>query len=212
VFTPIQIHAPEGCLINAAYPAAVAAGNVETSTRIVDVVMGALSQAIPDKMPAMSYGTMNNLAMGYQGDQQQAPWDYYETIGGGMGAGPDTHGVSCIQAHMTNTLNTPIEVIEAHYPVLVTSYGVHRGSGGEGATQGGNGIIREYAFNHDAMVTLLTERRRHPPQGSNGGGNAKSGQNRLNGELLADKCEVAVKKGDCLTIKTPGGGGYGESR
>ncbi len=210
-FRGIALFAPKGCLLNAIYPAAVAAGNVETSTRVVDVVMGALSKAIPDKIPAASHGSMNNLAMGYRGsaDNSHKAWDYYETIGGGMGAGPELNGISGVQTHMTNTRNTPIEVLESHYPVRVNRYELRSGSGGNGKQCGGDGLIREYEFLAPTNVTLLTERRSHQPWGIQGGGPAKVGENRLNNNLISAKINLEVNIGDKLTIKTPGGGGYG---
>jgi N-methylhydantoinase B len=205
-FRPITFTAPEGCLLNAKRPAAVAAGNVETSTRIVDVVMGALAQALLDKIPAASHGSMNNLAMGSIKDN----WDYYETIGGGMGAGSSGNGLSAVQTHMTNTRNTPIEVMETSYPVRIKQYAIRKESGGEGLHKGGNGLIREFEFLKPANVTLLTERRLHKPWGLNEGKSGKQGQNLLNGNTLPPKVCIDVKAGDCLTIKTPGGGGWGK--
>lgn len=209
-FWSITLIAPPGCLLNARRPAAVAAGNVETSSRIVDVVMGALAQALPDRIPAASHGSMNNLAMGHHGrDTGQAGWDYYETIGGGSGAGPDRAGASAIQTHMTNTRNTPLEVLESHYPIRLRRYAIRRGSGGSGLLSGGDGLIREFEFLQPASVTLLTERRHHPPWGLNGGQPGKAGSNRLNGRPLAAKVNFEAKAGDVLTIETPGGGGWG---
>ena len=207
-FRPITLVAPAGCLLNARRPAAVAAGNVETSTRVVDVVFGALAQAVPDLIPAASHGSMNNLAMG--STDPAAPWDYYETIGGGMGAGPAGGGWSGVQTHMTNTLNTPIEVLEARYPLRVTRYALRRGSGGRGQRPGGDGLVRELEFLRPAQVTLLTERRRHAPWGSGGGAPGAPGVNRLNGQELPGKVSLAVATGDRLRIETPGGGGWGE--
>ncbi len=162
-FRTIHIHAPAGCLVNARRPAAVAAGNVETSSRIVDVVMGALSQAVPAQIPAASQGTMNNIAMGARtGDYC---WDYYETLGGGSGGGSRFPGLSAVQSHMTNTLNTPIEVLELEYPLRIGRYAMRDGSGGSGRHAGGDGLVREYRFLSSATVTLLSERRRHAPWG-----------------------------------------------
>ena len=205
-FRPINIFAPEGCLLNAKRPAAVAAGNVETSTRIVDVVMGALAQALPDKIPAASHGSMNNLAMGSVTDT----WDYYETIGGGMGASSSYDGIDAVQTHMTNTRNTPIEVMETSYPVRIKKYAIRKGSGGAGLNKGGDGMVREFEFLKPANVTLLTERRLHQPWGLNNASAGKSGKNLLNDKPLAPKICLDVKAGDCLTIKTPGGGGWGQ--
>lgn len=217
-FKPISIVAPEGCLLNAQRPAAVAAGNVETSTRIVDVVMGALAQAVPDKIPAASHGSMNNLAMGsmsgseeyYEANNSNTTWDYYETMGGGMGAGSLGDGQSAVQTHMTNTRNTPIEVMESSYPVRIKQYAIRQNSGGEGLHKGGDGLIREFEFLKPANVTLLTERRLYPPWGLNHGLPGGCGQNLLNGKVLTPKVCFDVAKGDCLTIKTPGGGGWGK--
>lgn len=207
VFRPIALHAPVGCLLNARYPAAVAAGNVETSSRVVDVVIGALAQALPEQMPAASQGSMNNLAMG--SDQAGQRWDYYETIGGGMGAGALGGGHSGVQTHMTNTLNTPIEVLEARYPLRVLRYQLRRQSGGDGQRRGGDGLIREFQFLDAAQASLLTERRTRAPWGMARGGDGLPGVNRLNGEPLAGKCALHLSAGDRLTLETPGGGGWG---
>jgi N-methylhydantoinase B len=206
-FRPVSITAPEGCLLNARYPAAVAAGNVETSTRVVDVVMGALARAVPGRIPAASHGSMNNLALGSA--RSGAAWDYYETIGGGMGAGALGGGLSGIQTHMTNTLNTPIEVLETRFPLRVTRYGLRGGSGGAGQRRGGDGLVRELEFLAPASVSLLTERRRHQPWGCDGGSPGAAGLNLLNGKALPAKTAFEVAAGDRLCIQTPGGGGYG---
>jgi N-methylhydantoinase B len=206
-FRTIELSAPAGCLLNARRPAAVAAGNVETSTRIVDVVTGALAQAIPDLIPAASHGSMNNIALG--STEPGASWDYYETIGGGMGAGAHGGGWSGVQTHMTNTLNTPIEVMETRFPLRVVRYALRRGSGGRGARAGGDGLVRALTFLAPAQVTLLTERRRVAPWGSSGGTPGQVGRNRLNDHDLPPKVSLAVAAGDTLTIETPGGGGWG---
>lgn len=206
-FSTIRLHAPEGCLLNARHPAAVAAGNVETSTRVVDVVAGALAQAIAQRIPAASHGSMNNLAMGARGADLQ--WDYYETMGGGMGAGARADGQSAVQTHMTNTLNTPIEVLEMSYPLRVTRYAIRQGSGGAGLRRGGDGLVREFEFLAPASVTLLTERRRHAPWGLQGGGDGRCGENLLNGKELPAKADFNVGPGDRLTVSTAGGGGFG---
>lgn len=205
-FRPIAIKAPAGSLVNALRPAAVAAGNVETSMRIVDVVLGALAQALPERIPAASHGSMNNLALGVSGAQA---WGYYETIGGGMGAGARGGGLSAVQTHMTNTRNTPIEVLELRYPLRVRRYAVRRGSGGKGRRPGGDGILREYEFLAPARYTLLTERRRHAPWGLCGGAAGGRGINRLNGKPLPGKVTGEVAAGDRLSVETPGGGGWG---
>jgi N-methylhydantoinase B len=208
-FRPITISAPEGCLLNARRPAAVAAGNVETSTRVVDVVMGALAQAIAERIPAASHGSMNNLAMGGERDSQA--WDYYETMGGGMGAGRDGGGLHAIQTHMTNTLNTPIEVLENRYPIRVRRYGLRDGSGGPGSRRGGDGLVREFEFLAPTTVTLLTERRRHAPWGLMGGEAGLPGENRFNDQPVKPKTTFNAQPGDRLSIATPGGGGWGKT-
>lgn len=209
-FRPIHISAPEGSLLNARYPAAVAAGNVETSSRVVDVVMGALAQAAPALIPAAAQGTMNNLAMGAEASAERPAWDYYETIGGGMGASAQGNGLSGVQTHMTNTLNTPIEALEMAYPLRLTQYALRKDSGGKGRHCGGDGLIREYEFLADSCFTLLTERRRYAPWGLNGGEDGCRGHNLFNGKALAGKVSLCAKAGDRLLIETPGGGGYGQ--
>jgi len=206
-FNAISLQAPVGCLLNARRPAAVAAGNVETSSRVVDVVMGALAQAIPECIPAASQGSMNNVAMGSR--QGTQPWSYYETIGGGMGAGSQSPGLSAVQTHMTNTLNTPIESLEMHYPLRVQRYEINRGSGGQGQQAGGDGLIREFEFLAETQVTVLSERRRHAPWGLNGGESGMVGENRLAGRELPGKISLTAKAGERLVIQTPGGGGWG---
>ncbi len=206
-FRPIRLFAPPGSVLNAHRPAAVAAGNVETSSRVVDLMLGALAQAAPELIPAASQGTMNNLAMGRSGPD--APWDYYETIGGGMGAGARGGGWSGVQTHMTNTLNTPIEVLETRYPVRIREYRLRGGSGGAGVRRGGDGLVREIELLAAAQATLLTERRRHRPWGAAGGEHGAAGRNRLNGAALPGKTTLALGAGDRLRIETPGGGGWG---
>ncbi len=203
---PIRLHAPAGCLVNARPPAAVAAGNVETSSRVVDAVLGALHPALPERIPAASHGGMNNVAMGSNGSPA---WDYYETMGGGMGAAPGCAGLSGVQTHMTNTLNTPVEVLESHYPLRVGRYALRRGSGGAGRWPGGDGLVREYHFLRPTDVTVLTERRRHAPWGLAGGADGQPGANRLDGEPLPPKTAFRAHAGQVLTIETPGGGGFG---
>lgn len=205
-FRPIQLKAPAGSLLNARRPAAVAAGNVETSSRVVDAVLGALAVVLPDEIPAASHGSMNNLAMG---SDAGVPWDYYETIGGGMGAGVHGGGLHAVQTHMTNTLNTPIEVIETRFPLRVTRYAIRTGSGGKGERPGGDGLIREFEFLSPAQISLLTERRDHPPWGMQGGEPGAPGRNLLEGHLLPGKVSVQVKQGQRLRIETPGGGAWG---
>ncbi len=208
-FRPISITAETGSLLNANYPAAVTAGNVETSTRIVDVVLGALAQALPASIPAASHGSMNNLAMGSPANASFQAWDYYETIGGGMGAGPVADGLDAVQTHMTNTLNTPIESLEMAFPVRINRYQVRRGSGGNGVHTGGSGIVREFEFLQPATATLLTERRTHAPWGLQGADNAMRGRNLLNSKLIKAKQNFVLQAGDILTIETAGGGGWG---
>ena len=204
----VVISAPAGCLVNARSSAAVAAGNVETSSRIVDVVCGALAQALPGQFAAASQGTMNNLAMGRRGSQG---WDYYETLAGGMGASSDCDGRSARHSHMTNTLNTPVEVLELNYPLRIERYAVRRDSGGGGQYRGGNGVTRQYHFQEEAEVCLLTERRKHPPWGLEGGQPGKCGRNELDGQELPGKIRFEALAGQTLTINTPGGGGYGKN-
>ncbi len=211
-FRPIRIHAPVGSLLNAQRPAA--AGNVETSSRVVDVIMGALAQAIPERIPAASHGSMNNLAMG--SDQPGQSWDYYETIGGGMGAGKFGGGLSAVQTHMTNTLNSPIEVLESRFPLRVLRYQIRQGSGGTGEHPGGDGLIREFEFLKPAQATLLTERRLRAPWGIGASpttnNDAAKGINRLNQKILPGKIQLQLQAGDILTIETPGGGGWSPSQ
>lgn len=207
-FKPITLKAAQGSLVNAQRPAAVAAGNVETSSRIVDAVFGALAQAIPNRIPAASQGTMNNLAMGSKASEGTGSWDYYETLGGGAGASPKGDGLSSRQTHMTNTLNTPVESIESHYPVRINRYQIRRNSGGEGEHVGGSGVVREFEFLAPAQVSLLTERRTLAPWGLWGAKSGKLGCNLLNNKVIAAKVELKLQAGDRLTLKTPGGGGW----
>jgi len=195
---PIQVVAPEGSVVNARRPAAVTAGNVETSQRIVDVVFGALRKALPDVIPAASQGTMNNFSFGGNG------FAYYETIAGGMGARPSKDGVSGVHTHMTNTLNTPIEALEHAYPVRVTEYRLRPNSGGRGRLRGGDGIIREVEFLEPAQVSIVSDRRKKGPYGRPAG---RPGRNTLNGRPLPGKINFRVKGGDRVRIETPGGGG-----
>jgi N-methylhydantoinase B len=213
---PIEVIAPQGTIVNALRPAAVAGGNVETSQRIVDVLLGALAQACPGRIPAASQGTMNNLSIGGTWVSNEtgkgSPFAYYETIGGGMGAGPGLDGLSATHSHMTNTLNTPVEALEYAYPLRVLRYEIRRGSGGNGKYHGGDGIRRDIQLLTDAQATLLSERRRFPPYGLNGGESGQCGENILirgNEEnKLPGKGSFELCKGDILSIRTPGGGGY----
>jgi N-methylhydantoinase B len=218
---PIEVVAPAGTVVNALPPSPVAGGNVETSQRIVDVLLGALAQACPDKVPAASQGTMNNVTIGNLtpsplpiGDGQEVRgFTYYETIGGGMGARPQSDGPSAIHSHMTNTLNTPVEALEYAYPLRVLRYEVRQGSGGRGRFRGGDGIRRDLQVLTDAQVTILSERRKNPPYGLSGGESGQCGENviiRDEKEIpLPGKGMVELKAGDVLSIRTPGGGGYG---
>ncbi len=209
---PIKTIIPEGTVVDAKYPCAVAGGNVETSQRIVDVLLGALSKAIPDVIPAASQGTMNNLSIGGYDNSKNESFTYYETIGGGNGASKFEDGESGIHSHMTNTMNTPIEAIEFEYPLRVKKYGIRKGSGGDGINRGGDGIIREIEVLCDAEITLLSERRFFEPYGLKGGNNGSKGVNKLQSgkilEILPGKFHRFLKKGDIIHIETPGGGGY----
>jgi N-methylhydantoinase B len=211
LFKRVQLQTRKASIVNAVRPAAVAAGNVETSMRLVDLVFGALAQALPERIPAASQGTMNNVAMGHIDNTLGTRWDYYETLAGGLGGGPQYAGLSVVHSHMTNTLNTPVESLEMHYPLRVLRYAVRSGSGGAGQHGGGDGVIREYEFLAPAQCSLLTERRRIAPWGLRGGEPGRCGINTLNGKPLPAKCTIAVKTGDRLCIETPGGGGWGKS-
>ncbi|GAV21181.1 N-methylhydantoinase B [Mariprofundus micogutta] len=210
IFHPISIIAPQGCLVNANAGAPVAAGNVETSQRIVDVVLGALALAIPNRIPAAAQGTMNNVIFG--GGTGDSEWVYYETLAGGMGAHAAGDGLSAVQCHMTNTKNSSIEVLEMHYPLRITAYAVRKNSGGDGKYIGGDGLIREWQVVEDCHLSLLTERRLSSPYGLLGGADGKSGCNSLfsNGvwSELPAKGSVQLLAGDRIRIETPGGGAY----
>lgn len=212
---PIHIIAPEGTLVNARRPAAVAAGNVETSQRIVDVLLGALAQACPDRIPAASQGTMNNLTIGGWDERHGRPFAYYETIGGGLGAGSHVDGAGGRHSHMTNTLNTPVEAVEYAYPFRISRYELREGSGGNGRQRGGDGIVRAYEFLQPAEITLLSDRRVTRPYGMEGGTSGQAGRNRLRQKgvekEVSGKCSFTVDAGDQLIIETPGGGGHGVS-
>jgi len=210
LFRRIRLKTRPGSIVNAARPAAVASGNVETSSRLVDLVFGALAQALGQRIPAASQGTMNNVAMGRIDAQAGSRWDYYETLAGGVGGGPHAAGRDAVHSHMTNTLNTPVESLEMHYPLRMRRYEIRRGSGGAGLHPGGAGIAREYEFLDQAQLSLLSERRLRSPWGLQGGSDGAAGRNSLNGQTLPGKCSIAVKKGDRLLIETPGGGGWGK--
>jgi N-methylhydantoinase B len=214
-FEPVEVLAPEGTIVNPHFPAAVAVGNTETSQRIVDVVLGALAQALPDKIPAASQGTMNNLTVG--GIQNGQQFVYYETIGGGHGASSTGDGLSGRHSHMTNTLNTPVESLEMSYPLRVLHYGLRENTGGKGKFRGGEGIIREYEFLTDATITINSERRTRAPYGLNGGESGAKGRNRLNRkgkkhEVVSAKYSTRIQAGDRLVIETPSGGGWGKAK
>ncbi|MFQ5921548.1 MAG: hydantoinase B/oxoprolinase family protein [Anaerolineales bacterium] len=212
---PIKVLTPEGSLVNAIPPASVAGGNVETSQRIVDVLLGALAQVLPDRIPAASQGTMNNLTIGGRDPVRDRPFAYYETIAGGAGASPQRPGANAIHTHMTNTLNTPIEAIEYEYPLRVTRYAVRANSGGEGKFAGGDGIVREIELLSQAEVTILSDRRRFPPYGLAEGKDGQVGRNTLaredSEEEVPGKISQQMKQGERIRIETPGGGGHGEA-
>ncbi len=213
---PIEVIAPEGTIVNARPPAAVAGGNVETSQRIVDVLLRALAQAIPDRIPAASSGTMNNLTIGGIDPRSGVPFTYYETIAGGTGGRPGKPGISGVHTHMTNSLNTPAEALEYAYPLRVRSYSLRPESGGVGKFRGGNGIVREIEVLCDCDVTLLADRRSRGPWGLSGGQDGAPGKafiTRANGssESMPGKFSTRLAKGERITIETPGGGGWGQT-
>ena len=219
LFRPITFTLPERSVVAAQTPVAVAAGNVETSQRIVDTVWGAFNQLLPERMPAASSGTMNNLTAGGIDPRNGQPWAYYETSGGGLGAGPDSPGLDAAHSHMTNTLNTPAEALELAYPLRVVENSIRPRSGGHGRHRGGHGLIRRTEFLGPAQVTLITERRTQQPWGSQGGQPGASGQNSLevmkgdgtrSRRKLPGKIIVNVEPGDIIRLETPGGGGWGK--
>ena len=220
-FRPVEVIAPEGCLLNARPPAAVAAGNVETSSRVADLVIEALAGATP--APAQGQGTMNNLTLAGEpprsGQPPESPptsqsrqFTYYETLGGGQGACPDADGPSAVHVAMSNTLNTPTEALETEFPLRVVELSLRRGSGGAGRHRGGDGIARELEALAPISFTLITERRRHAPRGRDGGADGEPGRNLLNDQPLPSKAAGELRPGDRLRIETPGGGGYGRAR
>jgi N-methylhydantoinase B len=215
ILRPVTIVAPEGTIVNAMLPAAMAAGNVETSQRITDVVLGALAQAAPGQIPAASSGTMNNLSFGGL-DTRGKTFAYYETIAGGMGASIMGAGHSATHTHMTNSWNTPVEAFEHQFPVRITSYRIRRQSGGEGLHRGGDGIVREYEFLVPSEVTLLSDRRERGPYGLAGGKPGKPGRNTRTRQgrtnTVPAKSRFEVQSKDVLHIETPGGGGWGTRR
>jgi len=202
-FAPVTVSAPEGCLVNARRPAAVVAGNTETSSRIVDVVFAALGELVP--VPAAGEGTMNNLAFGND------RFTYYETVGGGQGACPDADGPSAVHVAMSNTLATPAEAIELEYPLRVERWELRRGSGGDGAQRGGNGVVRELRVLEDCRLSVLAERRRHAPPGRAGGQHGAFGRTLVNGEEQPPKLTRRLRTGDVVRVETPGGGGHGRA-
>lgn len=213
----IEVTAPEGTIVNARFPAATAGGNVETSQRLVDVLLKALAVALPDRIPAASSGTMNNLSIGGVHPATGLPFSYYETIGGGMGAGPDRAGDSGIHTHMTNSLNTPIEALERYFPIRVREYRIRKGSGGSGKQRGGDGIVRCLEMLADCQMTILSERRKFAPYGINGGRSGKPGVNTLvpprgRKSRIGGKARMSLGKGDMVVVETPGGGGWGRVR
>jgi N-methylhydantoinase B len=211
---PIHVIAPEGTIVNARPPAAVAGGNVETSQRIVDVLLRALAQALPDRIPSAASGTMNNLTIGGIDPRTGESFTYYETIAGGMGARPGKPGVSGVHTHMTNSLNTPAEALEYAYPLRVCSYSLRSGSGGGGKFRGGDGIVREIEVLTDCEVTLLADRRSRGPWGLSGGADGAAGTATVlrqdgSSESMPGKFSTRLRKGERVRIETPGGGGWG---
>ena len=211
VFAPLSFTIPPGSILDPPLQHAVAAGNVETSQRIVDVIFGALAQAVPELIPAASQGTMNNLTFG--GVDRGQPFAYYETLGGGAGAGPEQSGGSGMHVHMSNTLNTPVEALEYSFPLRVERYALRQGSGGQGQYHGGEGLVRQIRFLTPASATITSERRQHPPYGLQGGQPGACGRNSLirgdEQQSLGGKVAVSLQPGDVLSIETPGGGGWG---
>ena len=213
-FRPLEVVTRSGSIVDAVFPAAVAGGNVETSQRIVDAILGALAPALPGKISAAAQGTMNNLTIGGL-DETGAPFAYYETMGGGCGATAFEGGDTAVHSHMTNTLNTPVEALEFSYPFMVTEYAIRKNSGGRGRCQGGDGIIRELKLNTEADITVLSERRTLCPYGLMGGEPGKTGVNMIirRGKRIPQpgKFQHHLQPGDRVRIETPGGGGYGET-
>jgi N-methylhydantoinase B len=202
-FAPVTVTAPAGCLVDARPPAAVAAGNVETSSRIVDVLFAAFEQAVP--VPARGQGTMNNVVLGTD------RFSYYETIGGGQGACPDADGPSAVHVAMSNTLNTPIEALELAYPLRVERYALRLGSGGAGSTRGGDGVVRELRVLEPCRLSVLAQRRRTAPRGARGGHPGAPGRTLVNGREVSPSVAVDLDAGDVIRVETPGGGGYGRA-
>jgi N-methylhydantoinase B len=209
---PIEVIAPRGTVVNANPPASVAGGNVETSQRIVDVLFKALATALPDRIPAASQGTMNNLTIGGIDTRTGAEFSYYETVAGGMGARPAFDGMSGVHTHMTNSLNTPAEALEYAYPLRVREYRLRKGSGGEGKQRGGDGVIREIETLVPSRMSLLADRRKRGPYGLHGGSDGKAGRNKVGNREIASKGSHELKAGDRIRIETPGGGGWGTQK
>jgi N-methylhydantoinase B len=211
----VDIRMPEGTLVNASPPASVAGGNVETSQRITDVLLQAFGKALPDVIPALSQGTMNNTTVGGIDPRTGAPFAYYETVGGGMGAAPSGDGLSGVHTHMSNSLNTPIEALEHAYPFRLVHYSVRRDSGGRGKHRGGDGLRRDIELLTDSRVTLLTERRLQGPRGARGGEDGKPGENVVTRRGIEDvmpgKVTLDLEAGDVISIRSPGGGGWGSA-
>lgn len=216
VMRPLDVIAPDGTVVCARPPAAMAAGNVETSQRITDVVLGAIAQAAPDLIPAASSGTMNNVTFGGHDPFRNQAFAYYETIAGGMGASAISEGPSATHTHMTNSWNTPVEAFEHQYPLRIRGYRIRSGSGGRGKNRGGDGIIREFEFLTHADVTILADRRIRGPYGLRGGESGSPGRNTLlrrkRSTAIPGKARFEVAAGDVLRIESPGGGGYGKPR
>ena len=213
---PITVMAPAGTIVNAVHPASVAGGNVETSQRIVDVLFKALAQAIPERIPAASQGTMNNLTIGGIDTRSGKEFSYYETVAGGMGARPQRDGISAVHTHMTNSLNTPVEALEYAYPLRVREYRIRKGSGGKGKHSGGDGVVREIETLVPARMSLLADRRKTAPYGLNGGDDGAVGKGAIisggRTRSIASKGSWEIKAGDRVKIETPGGGGIGKKK
>ena len=211
----VRLILPENSIVNASPPASVAAGNVETSQRITDVLLRAFAEALPDLLPALSQGTMNNMTVGGVDPRDGSSFAYYETVGGGMGAGPSGHGLSGVHTHMSNSLNTPIEALEHAYPFRITRYSLRRKSGGAGYHRGGDGLRRDLQLLCDGTVTLLSERRDRRPSGMRGGHDGRPGQNVLirdgHEDPLPAKITFWANFGDVVSIRSPGGGGWGSA-
>ncbi|WP_319760244.1 hydantoinase B/oxoprolinase family protein [Maridesulfovibrio sp.] len=214
ILRPIEVLTRKGSILDANFPAAVAGGNVETSQRVVDVVLGALAEAIPQRIPAASQGTMNNMTIGGMDERTGKPFAYYETLAGGMGGSATCRGEHATHSHMTNTLNTPVEALEYSYPFRVKTYCIRKNTGGSGKIPGGDGLVREIELLSDCEITVLSERRVNAPYGLQGGGPGTPGKNILirNGEekIQPGKFHSPLKKGDIIRMETPGGGGWGK--